>query len=134
MERRREVKAVTQESELGRLIWETSQRDEGSISATGANIVADAILAAGYRKGNGRSGGAVDNRMRETLRALLNRFVFSVQAHDKLHRDRHDCEGVMKCPLSWQDEHILRGIREQLTSIARRDMAPIWIVLEGTDD
>jgi hypothetical protein len=37
-------------SDLGRLIWETSQRDEGTISVTGANIVAGAILAAGYRK------------------------------------------------------------------------------------
>jgi hypothetical protein len=36
--------------ELGRLIWETSRTDEQSISATGANIVADAILAAGYSK------------------------------------------------------------------------------------
>ncbi|AYN57468.1 hypothetical protein HOU47_gp62 [Arthrobacter phage Constance] len=36
--------------ELGRIIWTTSHRDEGTISATGANILADAILAAGYRK------------------------------------------------------------------------------------
>jgi hypothetical protein len=36
--------------DLGRLIWETSSNDEQSISATGANIVAAAILAAGYRK------------------------------------------------------------------------------------
>jgi hypothetical protein len=40
----------TDRNELGRIIWETSQRDEATISATGANIVADAILAAGYRK------------------------------------------------------------------------------------
>jgi hypothetical protein len=37
-------------SELGRIIWETSQSDEATISATGANIVAEWILAAGYRK------------------------------------------------------------------------------------
>jgi len=30
---------------LGKLIWETSRYDEGTISATGANIVADAIRA-----------------------------------------------------------------------------------------
>lgn len=34
---------------LGRIIWETSRADESTISATGANIVADAILTAGYR-------------------------------------------------------------------------------------
>lgn len=31
--------------ELARVIWETSRLDEGTISATGANIVADVILA-----------------------------------------------------------------------------------------
>lgn len=36
-------------SELGRIIWETSRRDEASISATGADIIAAAITAAGYR-------------------------------------------------------------------------------------
>lgn len=36
--------------ELARVIWETSRGDEGTISATGANIVADAILAAGWRR------------------------------------------------------------------------------------
>ncbi|MFE4229173.1 hypothetical protein ACFRJ8_14940 [Arthrobacter sp. NPDC056886] len=36
--------------ELGRIIWETSHHDEQTISATGANIVADAVLAAGYSK------------------------------------------------------------------------------------
>ena len=35
---------VTRE-DIGKVIWETSRADEGSISATGANIVADAILA-----------------------------------------------------------------------------------------
>jgi hypothetical protein len=35
-------------SELGRLIWETSRADEGTISFAGANIIADAIRAAGY--------------------------------------------------------------------------------------
>lgn len=30
---------------LGKLIWETSRADEGTISVTGANIVAQAILA-----------------------------------------------------------------------------------------
>lgn len=35
---------------LAQIIWETSRADEGSISATGANIVSAAILAAGYRK------------------------------------------------------------------------------------
>lgn len=33
---------------LAELIWTTSRNDEGTISATGANIVADAILAAGW--------------------------------------------------------------------------------------
>ena len=32
--------------QVGRVVWETSRVDEGTISATGANIVADAILAA----------------------------------------------------------------------------------------
>lgn len=35
---------------IGRLVWETSRADEGTISVTGANIIADAILAAGYRR------------------------------------------------------------------------------------
>lgn len=30
---------------LGEIIWRTSRADEGTISATGANIIADAILA-----------------------------------------------------------------------------------------
>lgn len=34
---------------LGRIVWVTSHADEGAISATGANIIADAILAAGWR-------------------------------------------------------------------------------------
>lgn len=34
---------------LGQIIWDTSRAGESTISATGANIVADAILAAGYR-------------------------------------------------------------------------------------
>jgi hypothetical protein len=37
-------------SDLGGLIWETSQRDEGTISVTGADIIADAILAEGWMK------------------------------------------------------------------------------------
>lgn len=36
--------------ELGQIIWTTSRNDESTISATGANIVADAILAAGWVK------------------------------------------------------------------------------------
>ena len=32
--------------QVGKVVWETSRADEGSISVTGANIVADAILAA----------------------------------------------------------------------------------------
>lgn len=35
---------------LARLIWETSRDDEGTISATGANFVARAVLAAGFRR------------------------------------------------------------------------------------
>lgn len=41
---------VSERYELARVIWETSRGDEGTISATGANIVADAILAAGWRR------------------------------------------------------------------------------------
>jgi hypothetical protein len=37
-------------SELGWIIWETSRADEGTISVTGADIVADAVRDAGYRK------------------------------------------------------------------------------------
>lgn len=33
----------TEREALGRIIWKTSRRDEGSISVMGANIVADAI-------------------------------------------------------------------------------------------
>lgn len=36
------------ERTLARLIWETSRADEGTISATGADIIAEAILNAGY--------------------------------------------------------------------------------------
>lgn len=35
---------------LAELIWNVSRRDEGTISATGANIVAGAVLAAGYSR------------------------------------------------------------------------------------
>lgn len=43
--------AATQQ-DVGKVVWETSRWDEGSISVTGANIVADAILASFvvYRK------------------------------------------------------------------------------------
>lgn len=34
--------------ELAELLWETSRNDEGSISATGANHIAKALLDAGY--------------------------------------------------------------------------------------
>lgn len=34
-------------TDLARAIWEASRADEGTISATGANIVADALLASG---------------------------------------------------------------------------------------
>lgn len=33
---------------LANLIWQTSRNDEGTISATGANIIAKAIIGAGY--------------------------------------------------------------------------------------
>lgn len=45
----KDLKTPAPDSERGRLaaiIWEASRADEGTISATGANIVADAILAA----------------------------------------------------------------------------------------
>lgn len=45
-----ETSIPTARHELGKIIWETSHSDEATISATGANIVADALLAAGYRK------------------------------------------------------------------------------------
>jgi hypothetical protein len=35
---------------LARVIWESSRDDEGTISATGANIVARAVIAAGFRR------------------------------------------------------------------------------------
>lgn len=35
-------------NELAKIIWETSRADESTISAMGANIVADAILASGF--------------------------------------------------------------------------------------
>lgn len=37
---------MTARETLGKVIWEASRADEGTISVTGANIVADAILAA----------------------------------------------------------------------------------------
>jgi len=40
----------SERNEIARIIWETSRDDEGSISATGANIIADALVAAGYVK------------------------------------------------------------------------------------
>lgn len=36
---------VPTEETLGKIIWETSRADEGTISVTGANIVARALLA-----------------------------------------------------------------------------------------
>lgn len=41
---------MSERSELGNIIWTTSHRDEGTISATGANIIADAIMDAGYQR------------------------------------------------------------------------------------
>jgi hypothetical protein len=39
---------MRKDSGLGRLIWTTSRADEGTISITGADIIADAIIAAGW--------------------------------------------------------------------------------------
>jgi hypothetical protein len=42
------VTAVTPSRDaLAKVIWEASRADEGTISATGANIVADALIASG---------------------------------------------------------------------------------------
>jgi len=38
------------EQGIAKLIWEASRVDEGSISATGANIIASALVAHGYGK------------------------------------------------------------------------------------
>ncbi|ANP74517.1 hypothetical protein [Cryobacterium arcticum] len=35
---------------LAQRIWETSRADEGSISVMGANVVADALISAGYAR------------------------------------------------------------------------------------
>jgi len=43
-------KFIWDDSGLGSLIWETSIEDEGTISATGANIVAQAILGSDWLK------------------------------------------------------------------------------------
>jgi hypothetical protein len=37
-------------SELAQIIWRASRADESTISATGANVVADAVVLAGYHK------------------------------------------------------------------------------------
>jgi hypothetical protein len=39
---------MTDEEELAALIWRTSREDEGTISATGANIIARTLLRSGY--------------------------------------------------------------------------------------
>lgn len=38
------ITATPTREQLGKVIWDTSRADEGTISATGANIIADAIL------------------------------------------------------------------------------------------
>jgi hypothetical protein len=43
-----EIPYEEQRAAIGKIVWDTSRRDEGTISATGANIIADALLAAGY--------------------------------------------------------------------------------------
>lgn len=35
---------MDKKSEIAKLIWETSRADEGTISATGADIIADALM------------------------------------------------------------------------------------------
>lgn len=39
---------TTTRHQMAEIIWNTSRRDEGTISATGANHVADALIAEGF--------------------------------------------------------------------------------------
>jgi len=41
---------IEERNALAGRIWDASRADEGTISATGANIVADALVTAGYTK------------------------------------------------------------------------------------
>lgn len=63
------------EQRYGKAIWETSRRDEGTISVTGANIVARAVMAvadeelAMYKRGGKTLGETIDWQCRAVLDA-----------------------------------------------------------------
>lgn len=61
---------ITKES-LAEVIWETSRADEGTISATGANIVADAVLAVVQREVEGLRAELAERLDAETHQRML---------------------------------------------------------------
>ena len=79
--------------EIAKIIWETSRADEGTISATGANIIAKALVEAfpttsSYWDGWQEAIDAMKNRI-ELLRA-------TVDSHSKPHDVFLDFENELK--------------------------------------
>lgn len=80
--------------EIARIIWETSRADEGTVSALGANIIADALIErfrvndANFWKG-----------WQEAIESMTNRVTIlraSVDSHSKPHDIFLDFDNELK--------------------------------------
>jgi uncharacterized coiled-coil protein SlyX len=91
---------------LGRLIWDTSRRDEGTISATGANVVADAILSAGWIN--------PDRNLINRGRAWLNGFTAQRARQVRLDEQIRELEGQVI-----ELEETISEVRDILTDTRR---------------
>jgi hypothetical protein len=88
---------------LARLIWETSRDDEGTISATGANIVARAVLTAGFHR---QGPIPTVEQFKDTLSSVRRRQIA------KGYTPEHDVEHGIRHILNWAIDYARRGRSE----------------------
>lgn len=99
--------------EAARVIWETSRADEGTISATGANIVARALANAGAL-----ASGEVEWGVEIEAEAGLNRVV--VRSHPNTETEA----------TRWATLHALGG---SPAIVVRRRLAGPWVQVEAIE-
>lgn len=84
---------------LAKIIWTTSRQYEGSISATGANIIAAAILSAGYAPPKYAVGQTVqgDDYFNLPLWSIVGGDIVKVSRdtwYDKTYDARYPCDSL----------------------------------------